>query len=224
MWFRLKQLLFPNALIPEHFKHKHWPQIRFLAIDLELTSLDVTDANILSIGWVEGQANTIALESCYYNVITTNASLNQSPIIHGLVDDQVAQGEPVQNALQALKSFAETHVWVFHNTDLDMSVLNKVFTKLDISLPKVVTLDTLRIALYQIRKSDNVPAPNAATLTSCRQRHNLPLAPAHNALDDAVATMELAFAQLNQLDAKGQEPLSALTSTGALRVYEASTE
>lgn len=221
MWQTLKNWIDPKSTIPEHFRHLAWRQIPFLAIDLELTSLNAKESNILSIGWVEGKNNTIALDSCYYKVITTKASLNQSPIIHGLLDEHIITGEPVRVALETLKSFAHSHVWVFHNTDLDMSVLNKVFTKLGIPLPEIITLDTLRIALYQIRKSNNLPAPNAATLTSCRQRHNLPLAPAHNALDDAQATMELLFAQLSQLDAKGKEPLSALIGTGALKVFKA---
>ncbi|GAA6183602.1 3'-5' exonuclease [Aliiglaciecola sp. NS0011-25] len=220
MWQTLKNWFVPKSTIPEHFRHVPWQQIPFLSIDLELTSLDAKESNILSVGWVEGKKSSIALRSCYYKVIATKASLNQSPVIHGLLDEHIAQGEPVKVVLEKLKHYAQSHVWVFHNTNLDMSVLNKVFAKLGIPLPAIVTLDTLQIALYQIRKSNHVPAPNAATLTSCRQRHNLPLAPAHNALDDAVATMELLFAQLSQLDRKGKEPLSALTGTGALKVFK----
>ncbi|MDO6692959.1 3'-5' exonuclease [Aliiglaciecola sp. 3_MG-2023] len=220
MWQTLKNWFLPKFTIPAHFRHLPWQQIPFLAIDLELTSLDAKESNILSIGWVEGKQSSIALASCYYQVIATKASLNQSPVIHGLLDEHIAQGEPVKVALEKLRHYAESHVWVFHNTNLDMSVLNKVFLKLGMPLEDIVTLDTLQLALYQIRKSESVPAPNAATLTSCRQRHNLPLAPAHNALDDAVATMELLFAQLSQLDSKGREPLSALTGTGALKVFK----
>ncbi|WP_260681587.1 3'-5' exonuclease [Aliiglaciecola sp. M165] len=215
----IKHWLFPNLAIPEHVRQKPWSQIPFLAIDLELTSLDANESNILSIGWVEGKACQMPLETCYYKVIKTQASLNQSPVIHGLLDEHISQGEPVRMALQDLLGYAQTHVWVFHNTSLDMSVLCKVFKKLKLETPTLVTLDTLQMALYQLKKSHDVPAPNAATLTSCRQRHNLPLAPAHNALDDAVATMELLFAQLRQFDPKGQEPLSALTVTGGLKVF-----
>lgn len=219
----LKHWLFPQSAIPEQLRNQPWNQVNFLAIDLELTSLNAQESNILSIGWVEGKSCKMALNSCYYKVITTQASLNQSPVIHGLLDEHIAKGEPVRVALEALQNYAQSHVWVFHNTSLDMSVLCKVFKKLRLEMPTIVTLDTLQFALYQLKKSQDVPAPNAATLTSCRQRHNLPLAPAHNALDDAVATMELLFAQLRQFDPKGKEPLSALTVTGALKVFPHTT-
>ncbi len=219
----LKGWLAPASTIPEAWRNMPLKDVPWLAIDLELTSLDASISNILSIGWVEGKGNQIPLGSCYYKVISTGASLNQSPVIHGLVAEDIVNGEPVRQSLESLAPFAKTHIWVFHCTNLDMGVLSRIFTKLGIKIDTLVTVDTLRLALYQLKKHHDIPAPNAATLTSCRQRHNLPLAPAHNALDDALATLELLFAQLHQYDATGNEPLSALTNTGALQVFSLET-
>ncbi|WJG08823.1 3'-5' exonuclease [Aliiglaciecola sp. LCG003] len=220
MWQSLINWWTPSLALPEKFRTQPWGQIPFLAVDLELTSLDAEQSNILSIGWVQGKASLIPLETCYYKVITTTASLHQSPIIHGLVGQDIEDGEPVRVALEHLLDYAQSHVWVFHCTNLDMSVLTKVYHKLGISLPQLVTVDTLRLALYQLNKAHQIPAPNAATLTSCRQRHNLPLAPAHNALDDALATMELLYAQLRQFDPLGRESFASLMSTGAVKVFQ----
>ena len=219
MWQQLKHYLWPASSIPQRFRHTSLKQIPWLAVDLELTSLDAKQSNILSIGWVQGKASMLSLDTCYYDVVNTQASLNQSPVIHGLLDDDIQQGVPVRQALARLAEFASTHVWVFHNTALDMSVLLKVYQKLGIQLPTIITVDTLQLALYQLKKNQQVPAPNAATLTSCRQRHNLPLAPAHNALDDAVATMELLFAQLYDFDKYGNQSLGELTISGAVKVF-----
>ena len=190
----------------------------FLAIDLELTSLDASEARILSIGWVEGKANRVDLSSCFYQVVHTRASLEQSPVIHGLTDDDIKQGSAVREIIEALLPYAQSHVWVFHNTGLDMAVLTATCKKLNVSLPDIVTLDTLKIALYLLQKTHQIPPPNAATLSACRQRHKLPLAPAHNALDDAMATMELLWAQLAILDPLGQSKLSDLGNTGAIKL------
>lgn len=219
MWRQLKHFIRPQTRIPTRFRSMPLRHIPWLSVDLELTSLDPKQSKILSIGWVEGKASMLSLDTCYYQVINTKASLNQSPVIHGLLDEDIKQGAPVRQALNDLSKYANSHVWVFHNTQLDMTILTSVFTKLGIHLSTIVTIDTLQLALYQLNKSQQIPAPNAATLTSCRQRHRLPLAPAHNALDDAVATMELLFAQLNQFDKFGNEPLSALDTTGALKVF-----
>lgn len=216
---RLLKLLQPSLHIPEIWRSMPINQVPFLAIDLELTSLDAATSNILSIGWVTGKGSQMALQSGYYRVIKSQADLQQSPVIHGLIGEDIDKGQPVRESLQTLLDYAHSHVWVFHCSDLDMSVLMRTFAKLELPVPSILTLDTLRLALYQIHKHHGVPAPNAATLTSCRQRYNLPLAPAHNALDDAQATLELLFAQLNELDPMGHEPLSSLHATGALKVY-----
>lgn len=219
-WF--SKLFAPGLSLPEKWQGRSWSDIDFLAIDLELTSLDTQEANILSIGWVGGKASQIALNQCHYQVIHSNAPLNQSPTIHGLVDKDIQQGSPVSEAVESLLTYANSHVWVFHCADLDMAVLQKVMAKLALPLPTLVVVDTLRFSLYQLAKEQLIPSPNAATLASCRQRFNLPLAPAHNALDDAMATLELLFAQLNDFDPTATEPLQHLTITKALSLFEAS--
>lgn len=220
MWQTLANWISPTRQLPKKYAGIPWSDLHFLAIDLELTSLDPMQADILSIGWVEGQASMIDLCSCYYKVIKSTSSLHQSPVIHGLLGEDVANGEPVKESLHTLLEYATSHIWVFHNTDLDMAVLRKVYAKLALPLPLIVTLDTLRLALYQLYKQQNVLAPNAATLTSCRQRFNLPQAPAHNALDDAQATLELLFAQMNQFDPTGKAPLSQLVHTKGIKVFQ----
>jgi DNA polymerase-3 subunit epsilon len=224
MFKKLKKWFAPKPPIPEAWLAMPLADIPFLCIDLELTSLDLNDTKILSIGWVEGKGKQISLQSCYYQVISTTASLNQSPVIHGLTAEHIAQGQPLRIALEALKQFASSHVWVFHCTNLDMTVLNGVFKKLNISLPTVVTLDTLRFGLYQLTKNLRPPPPNAVVLPVCRARYNLPAVPAHNALDDAMATLELLFAQIQKFAPKNTDTLKALVVTDALQVFVASTD
>ena len=213
-----------RANIPEKWLNMPLAEIPFLCIDLELTSLDLSATRILSIGWVEGKGKQIELQSCFYQVVSTTASLNQSPVIHGLTAEDIAQGQPVRVALEALVKYASSHVWVFHCTGLDMTVLNGVFKKLNIPLPTVVTLDTLRFGLYQLTKNLRPPPPNAVVLPVCRARYNLPAVPAHNALDDAMATLELLFAQIQKFAPKNSDTLKSLVVTDAIEVFAANTE
>ena len=203
--------------LPEKWSELSTKHIPFLAIDLELTGLDAREARILSIGWVEGKANRVDLGSCFYRVVHTKQSLEQSPVIHGLTEEDIKQGSAVREVIEALLPYADTHVWVFHNTALDMAVIKNTCEKLNLQLPEVLTLDTLQMALYLLQKSHQVMPPNAATLAACRQRHKLPLAPAHNALDDAMATIELLWAQLAIMDPQGNSTLVELTNTGAIK-------
>lgn len=209
--------------LPPQFVDKSLDEIPFLAIDLELTSLDVAVSKILSIGWVTGQGSCVDLNSSFYKVIRAKGDLEQSPVIHGLIGEDIIKGEHVLSAVEALKPFTTSHVWLFHNTSLDMGVLDKVAERLGIYVPAVVTMDTLRLAVYQLKKMHQVLPPNSATLSVCRDRLDLPAAPAHNALDDALATLTLWFAQQHTIDANGKMMLKDLLHTGALQVVSLGT-
>ncbi|MEW9799672.1 3'-5' exonuclease [Alteromonas sp. CYL-A6] len=191
----LKRWLNPASALPARWQGKPVIDMPMLAIDLELTSLDPSKAKITSIGWVEGQGGRINLDSAYYQVVRASGSLEQSPVIHGLTPESLDEGIHISEALDALLPYAATHIWVFHNMQLDTGVLDKVMKLNDRFAPQVLILDTLTYAVYQLEKQHQVLPPNSATLTVCRQRLGLPLAPAHNALDDALATLQLWYAQ-----------------------------
>lgn len=190
-----------------------------LSIDLELTGLDTKVAKITSIGWVEGNNQSIDLSSAFYTVIRASGDLQQSPVIHGLTAKDLLRGDHVKSAMAQLQSFASSHVWVLHNASLDMQVLNRVAQNLGVPQTQITTLDTMLLELYFLNKSQDMVKQNAVTLENCRQRYGLPTAPNHNALDDAVATLGLGFAQLYLLDKQSTAPLSDLLHTKAIKVY-----
>lgn len=215
-WQHLKQKLSGNIGLPEDRKHQMLRDVPLLGIDLELTSLDPQKSKVTSIGWATGKSSSIELDSCFYSVIRAAGDLEQSPVIHGLMPEEIAQGSHIKEVLAPLIDFASTHVWVLHNANLDMSVLHKVCEVNEIYIPNVITLDTLKLAVYQLQKQHDVLPPNSATLTVCRQRLGLPLAPAHNALDDAVATLQLWFAQYCEMDPNGQLSLQDVVHTQSI--------
>src|SRR5690606_11490008 len=102
------------------------------------------------------------------------------------------------------------------HTFLDISVLQRVCKTLQIPWPTVVTIDTMQLARYEMKRRHQVVPPDSATLQVSRQRHELPEAPAHNALDDALATIELLYAQMQTLDPKSELTLADFFHTGAI--------
>ncbi|MCC2616377.1 3'-5' exonuclease [Aestuariibacter halophilus] len=212
-WFGVKTPL------PEHWQGVPVWSLPLLAVDLELTSLDLTTSRILSVGWVAAEHRRIQLSSCYYQVTRTKANLNQSPVVHGLTEETIVQGQGVKDSLQRLAELARTHVLVFHNHQLDWGVIQRAASKLKVVFPDVVCVDTLLLAKYQLDKQQRPPAPNALTLAGCRQRLGLPPAPAHNALDDALATLELCLAQWHEMGLNAKDPLEHVRHTGAIAVF-----
>lgn len=223
MWNWLLRRLSGIHAIDNQWRNLAWDQVPFLAIDLELTSLQPDVSEMVSIGWVEGFSRKIALSSCFYSLIDTSENLQQSPVIHGLTASELAKGQGVEQVLSILQPYASSHCWVFHNAQLDCRVLARNFSAQGMTMPQITTVDTLRLALYQLQKRGGAVASNAATLTMSRQRVGLPLAPAHNALDDAMATLELLFAQMSEFDRSGRLPLSEFLHTGAIRTFNHQT-
>jgi DNA polymerase-3 subunit epsilon len=186
------------------------------SVDLELTSLDPVTTQITSIGYVSGSAGKITLSSSGYHVINTSADLGQSPVIHGLTLDILQQGEGLADAINSLLPLLKTHVLIFHNARLDLMALDSAFKRCGLPQMEVLYVDTLQLALYQLNKQHQVLPSNSATLTVCRQRLDLPAFPEHNALDDALATMQLFYAQLNELGITLENSLESLAHTNAV--------
>ncbi|WP_334022052.1 3'-5' exonuclease [Alteromonas sp. S015] len=186
------------------------------SVDLELTSLDPATTQITSIGYVSGSAGRITLSSSGYHVINTSADLGQSPVIHGLTLDILQQGEGLADAIRVLIPLLKTHILIFHNARLDLMALDSAFKRCGLPQVEVLYIDTLQLALYQLSKQHQVLPSTSATLTVCRQRLDLPAFPEHNALDDALATIQLFYAQLNELGIRLEDSLDTLAHTNAV--------
>lgn len=218
-----KKVIKEGVVFNSHFKSRlkntMLNETVFTAVDLELTSLDPNTTDITSVGYVSGLNNKVNLSSCGYHVIKTTADLGQSPVIHGLTHDVLERGIMLDEALVSLCKASQDSVLVFHNASLDLKALDKAFCDHKLPPSDVIYIDTLQLALYQLNKQHQILPNNSATLTVCRQRLDLPSFPEHNALDDALATLQLLFAQLQQLGVNGHDNLSALFHTKAIGRY-----
>ena len=209
-------VLFGNRQFRKSLRDKMLGDTPLASVDLELTSLDPVTTQITSIGYVSGSAGKITLSSSGYHVINTSADLGQSPVIHGLTLDILQQGEGLADAINSLLPLLKTHVLIFHNARLDLMALDSAFKRCGLPQLEVLYIDTLQLALYQLNKQHQVLPSNSATLTVCRQRLDLPAFPEHNALDDALATMQLFYAQLNELGITLENSLESLAHTDAV--------
>ena len=209
-------VLFGNRQFRKSLRDKTLGDTPLASVDLELTSLDPVTTQITSIGYVSGSAGKITLSSSGYHVINTSADLGQSPVIHGLTLDILQQGEGLADAINSLLPLLKTHVIIFHNARLDLMALDSAFKRCGLPQMEVLYIDTLQLALYQLNKQHQVLPSNSATLTVCRQRLDLPAFPEHNALDDALATIQLFYAQLNELGITLENSLESLAHTNAV--------
>lgn len=213
------KVLWGQHPVPDKFYACPYPELPLLSLDLELTDLNTDIAKITSIGWVLGKMFDVDLSSAYYQVTRARGDLNQSPVIHGLCAKEIARGTHVSESVSRLKEYAESHVWVMHNASLDMRVLNRVWTLLEYEPVSVTTIDTMLLQVYALQKSTGYVPQGEVRLAASRHYYGLADAPEHNALDDALATLTLLYAQFHQLDKNGLMSLKKLAHTRAIKTF-----
>ena len=212
-------LIGQHQRLPDTIANLALKDCRWLAVDFEFSCMDPKTAKFMSAGWIEATSSGIDLASGYYRLIRAKGNLEQSPIIHGLTPRDIARGFHAKDMFEQIIQYADSHIWVLHNAQLDMVMLKQLSLRIGQPLPTIVCVDTMQLALYQLHKNMSVIPNGAATLGACRERFELAPALAHNALSDALATLELWFAQMHVLDASGLTTLQELKSTGAIKVF-----
>jgi len=184
--------------------------LEFLVADLEMTGLDPKTDKILSIGTTLIKAKEIDHSNATHQLVfQDNADLTVSAPIHRIFNQDVAQGVPLEQALNEFLSQLSGRVLVLHHATLDKGFLDAALTDLYATGLVCRTIDTMQIERrrlkYQGREAHQI------NLASCRQRYRLPAYTAHNAAIDALATAELLLAQLSHIDPNNDLPLSYLT-------------
>ena len=174
-----------------------------ISVDLEMTGMDARQNQIIAIGWTLLDKGRIRLDSNRHLVINANQSVGHSAAIHELMDNDVAEGVPLEAGLEALFEAARGRVWLFHHAGLDVAFLQRACVAwAGVAMPFRV-LDTMQIELA-IRKRRNLPVHHGdLRLTKLRADYNLPDYTAHNALIDACATAELLLAMVAKTDSGG---------------------
>jgi DNA polymerase-3 subunit epsilon len=170
--------------------------LRFLACDGEMSSLDPGAGELLSLAWVPVERGEVILGGAVERRLRNVASVGQSATVHGLRDCDLRDGEAVAEVLESLLDAARGRILVFHHAALDIAFLEAAARRLwgmPLLLP---VLDTLTLEERLLRRRGAVIAGGDLTLTACRARYGLPAHRAHTALGDALAGAELLLAQL----------------------------
>jgi len=183
-------------------KNAHWKDCDYLVVDLEMTSLDVRTGEILSIGWVIIRKGIILLDSAEHHIIHSNQSVGQSATIHQLRDCEVEQGLSITEISARFLEVAVNKTLVFHHAPLDTAFLDKASRAIYGAPLLLQVIDTLNLEKIKLMKHQEHIKQGELRLAACRDRYNLPLYPAHNALMDALATAELLLAIANH---KGED-------------------
>lgn len=184
-----------HSLIP--LLEKSIKEVPLLALDLEMTGLDVKNDQIISIGVVPIIQGEIKFGQGAHRLIKIDGSVGQSAAIHGVLDNQLQQAATVNEAIHWLFQKAKGSVLVAHHAPLDLSFIEQTLFKKNGQKSALFAIDTLHLERQRLLRKQEMIKEGELKLGSCRSRYNLPCYDAHNALIDALSCAELLLAQVS---------------------------
>ena len=98
----------------------------FTVLDCEMTGLDPSRDEILSIGAVRVRGGRVMLAERFYQVFKPIEAVSSKEVIliHGLGPDEVSRGVPLADAIDRLLAFIGDSVVIGHFVALDLRFLN----------------------------------------------------------------------------------------------------
>lgn len=185
-----------------------------LAVDFETTGLNAKKDSILSIGYVELADSTVRLDSCYHQIVAAHCELkNDNVVIHTITDQEKASGRPLASVIEDLLLALAGKVMLVHYAHIEKSFLEQACIKLYGMAPVFPVIDTLALAKKRHDRCSQTYAPSTLHLSNLRAEYGLPHYPAHNALNDAIATAELFMAKVQHSELKGETQVKSLMTT-----------
>ncbi len=175
-------------------------QVPLVALDLETTGLDPARDQIVSLGLVELRNGRIELASAWHQLVRIEGALPpESVAIHGITDDRLDRGRPLDDILPRLLQRLRGRVMLEHFRAVEQDFLDAACRRRFGAPFLIPTVDTLRLGQRILMRRNPTIGVNELRLFNLRSRFNLPRYQAHNALMDALATAELFLALLSEI-------------------------
>lgn len=188
-------------------------ELNLLSVDFETTGLDASCDQILSIGYVPVDGDAITLAGAVHRVLAARVEVGQSAVFHGITDDQLASGMPVEEAVAETLGALAGRVLLAHFAKIETEFLSLLCERLYGAPLVVPVVDTLVLHDRLVNRGfDDESLAGQLRLWNARTRYGLPVYKAHNALTDAVATAELYLAHVAEFSAEKVQTLKTLRS------------
>ena len=171
-------------------------ELPLLAVDLETTGLDPRSDRVLSAGWVPVDGRRVDLAGARRVVVGDAGEVGDSATVHGLTDDELAAGVPLEEVVAELLTALQGRVLLAHFARVETGFVSAACRRLwgaDLECAVVDTLELERRAVSGAWGPD--PEAGALRLAAVRERYGLPRYRAHEALTDALACAEVYLAQ-----------------------------
>ncbi len=211
--------------------HANFDQTRSLeeynlvVVDTELTGMNPTSDEIVSIGAVRIKNMRIDLTDYFYSLVRPDINLPKlSTLIHRITPHEVEKAPALDKVLPKFLEFAGSSLLVGHHMGMDMTFLSRASRQVFGGPFKNPCLDTLRLAqsfqeeLFE-GYYEQFNLQISYNLADLANQYALPIFPMHNALMDAIQTAYLFLFLARKLKGGKVKTLKDLHAAGRTRRF-----
>jgi len=194
-------------------------QIRYVAIDTELTGLDEKKDDIVSLGAVKMTGGTIHPGKTFYRLVKPSQELKAEIVaIHEITPSEVRGKPDISTALLEFFDFCGQDVLVGHFVNIDLWFLDRDSKRLSGNAVTNPVIDTISVYTWLRKRlpvAECFSLPEGGiSLYDIARSFGIPLKGAHNALQDAFTTAQLLQRFLPLLGAAGVIEIGDLLTIG----------
>ena len=187
-------------------------ELSLLAVDFETTGLNPDTDRLLTIGFVPVERGEIVLSGAGHLIVAQPGEVGQSAVVHGVTDDVLASGVPLEQALSVLLEALTGRVLLAHHAVIEEGFTAAACREVFGVAPRFTTVDTMTLQAKVLRVDADTAPQGSLRLARARRHHGLPRYRSHHALTDALACAELYLAQAADLGAGSGTTLGSLRS------------
>lgn len=208
----------PDWLVPYFDAKKDLPlrdkylrELRFVVLDTETTGLDTKKDNLISIGAIVIENQSIIINKSIESILYRDENIvNEAILIHGLRPSDLATGKQVKAALEEFYNFLNNSIVVAHHTGFDIAMLSKAVRMFYPSFKMYnYDLDTAKLAMKidKVNPQKQVIDRKKYTLDALCERYDVEVVERHTAWGDAYTTALLFLKLTNILEERGWDKL-----------------
>jgi DNA polymerase III subunit epsilon len=193
----------------------------YVVIDTELTGLKLKQDSIVSVGAIVMTGGRIEVGRTFYRVVEPRTELRgSSVVVHGIMPSEVRALPMIGEVLPEFMEFCGDSIVVGHFLPIDLGFLNEELVRARRAKMRNPAVDTRVIHKWLQEREEVVCAyyggnADPSDLFALAERHGIPVAGAHNALNDAFVTAQLFQRFLSVLPGRGVKTIRDLVRIGS---------
>jgi DNA polymerase III subunit epsilon len=193
---------------------RSWRQVEFAALDFETTGLELATDAVVSFGVVPVSVGRITMRGAVHQLVAPTVPPSpRSQTIHELRPQDLAGAPELVEVREQLRANLQGRVLLVWFAEVELHFLRQTFGG-SARRWRRRTIDVRNLAIASEGEPRDRRSSRGYGLSAVAERYGLPVADAHDALDDALVTAQLFLVLATALGGTGDATLRELRRIG----------